>query len=309
VITTVTTDNDVIIPNGDQVIFRDGATAGTTPLTLAKTGSSTTVPNLKIENTQLADLSVLITNSATSGELRITPTGVTKSGNSTDSVTFGGSGSTSTAAGDVIIQGISTNATSKSGDVSIRGGDGSNGTSGDGGDVIIRGGTPLVSGTDGVISIGATNTSEVTIGGTGGSLVINDGTDVGSNTHVLTSDGTNATWEPVPSAPTLTKTITIEDPVAESLPFFFSLTAITVTQCRALIQGGTSIDVTVASGTTYLTVVATNVNDQTASSTTTGANLTINTAAIAASSNVWLTLSDPVATPTILTVTLTYTET
>jgi hypothetical protein len=164
IITTAPIDNSVAVPSANPIIFTDGAVAGTAPLTVAKTGASTTVPNLKIENTQLADLSVLITNSATSGELRISPSGVTKGGDSTDNVTFGGVGSTSTAAGDVIIAGISTNATTKSGDVSIRGGDGANGTSGDGGDVTIRGGAPLVSGTDGDIKIGEASTNEILFG-------------------------------------------------------------------------------------------------------------------------------------------------
>lgn len=125
--------------------------------------------------------------------------------------------------------------------------------------------------------------------------------------QVLTSAGAGA----VPTfqnTVVLTKTIVIEDPVAESLPFFFTSGAITITQVRALIQGGTSIPVTVASGTTYLTVVATNVNAQTASNTTTGADLTIAASGVAVNSHVWLTLGTPVLTQTLLTVTLKYTE-
>jgi hypothetical protein len=107
----------------------------------------------------------------------------------------------------------------------------------------------------------------------------------------------------------ITKTITIEDPVAESVFFFYTPFAITLSQVRALIQGGTSIPVTLASGTTYLTVVDTNVNAQTASNTTTGADLTIADTTIAAGSNVWLTLGTPNGTQTLLTVTAVFKET
>jgi hypothetical protein len=163
VITVAPIDNALTVPSGNPIIFTDGTVAGLSPVTISKTGSSTTAPNLTLENTQGADLSVLITNAATGGELKISPAGVTKGGDSTDAITFG-SGTTSTAAGDVHITGISTSATTKSGDVLISGGDGANGTSGDGGDVIIRGGAPLVSGADGDIKIGISDTNEVLFG-------------------------------------------------------------------------------------------------------------------------------------------------
>jgi len=129
----------------------------------------------------------------------------------------------------------------------------------------------------------------------------------GTDTHVLTSNGPDTV--PTFQAPDIhSKTFTIEDPVAESLPFFFTSKAITLSKVRALIQGGTSIPVTLASGTTYLTVVDTNVNAQTASNTTTGADLTIADTTIATNSNVWVTLGTPVGTQTIITITVEYTE-
>jgi hypothetical protein len=129
-----------------------------------------------------------------------------------------------------------------------------------------------------------------------------------STDQVLTATGaTTAEWKAAPTAPTLSKTITMELPVSESMAFFYTPIAITLTQVRALIQGGTSIPVTVASGTTYLTVVDTNVSAD-ADSLTTGTDLTITDATIAAGSNVWLTLGTPVGTQTLLTITLVYTE-
>jgi hypothetical protein len=153
-------------------------------------------------------------------------------------------------------------------------------------------------------------------GGTDGNLITYDTNGdpayvaTGDAGEVLTSNGvdTAPTMQASPSAPTLTKTITIEDPIAEPMPFFFSRQAITLTFVRALIQGGTSIPVSIRSGTGYLTTMETNVDAQTADNTSTGADLTIADATIVAGRNVWVSFGTPVGTQTLITITIEYTE-
>jgi hypothetical protein len=146
-------------------------------------------------------------------------------------------------------------------------------------------------------------------GGTDGELITYDAAGdpayvaTGNLGEVLTSAGAGA----APSFQVLTpapKTIVIENPVAETVYFFRAWTAMTLTTVRALIQGGTSIPVTLASGTTYGSVIDTHVSAQTALNTTTGANLTIADTTIAAGRNVWLTFGTPVGTQTLITVDL-----
>ena len=97
------------------------------------------------------------------------------------------------------------------------------------------------------------------------------------------------------------KGINVPDPVAETVWFFHTSSDMTLSTCRAIVEGGTSIPVTLASGPTYKTVVDTHVNAQSALvSATGGANLTIADATIAAGSNVWLTFGTPVGTQTMI---------
>jgi len=72
---------------------------------------------------------------------------------------------------------------------------GNNTGTGDGGDVIISGGNATGGGDKGIVNIAPYTTSQILMGSTGCTLSIHDGTDTGASTHVLTSDGTNATWE------------------------------------------------------------------------------------------------------------------
>ena len=97
------------------------------------------------------------------------------------------------------------------------------------------------------------------------------------------------------------KGINVPNPVAETVWFFHTSSDMTLSTCRAIVEGGTSIPVTLASGPTYKTVVDTHVNAQSALvSATGGANLTIADATIAAGSNVWLTFGTPVGTQTMI---------
>ena len=114
------------------------------------------------------------------------------------------------------------------------------------------------------------------------------------------------------SAATLTKSITVEDPVTgETISMFFTTVAITVTQITAVIVGSTSITFNISHGTSRAAV--TNdvmTSDDVADSTTTG-NITTtgwsdNT--IPADSFVCLTTSAASGTPTELHVTVEYTE-
>jgi hypothetical protein len=115
-----------------------------------------------------------------------------------------------------------------------------------------------------------------------------------------------------PTAPTLTKSITIEDPAAdEDISMFFTTVAITVTQITAVIVGSTSVSFDIEHGTSRATPTGTGVigTDEVADSTTTG-NITTSFTdeTIPENSFVWLTTSNLSGTPTELNVTIEYTE-
>jgi hypothetical protein len=136
----------------------------------------------------------------------------------------------------------------------------------------------------------------------------------GADGHVLTSKGTGEVpvFEAAAGAPSLTKSITIEDPAAdENVSMFFTTVAITVTQITAVIQGSTSVDFNIEHGASRASGTDVMTADDTADSTTTG-NITTSggftDATIPADSFVWLTTSALSGTPTELNVTIEYTE-
>jgi hypothetical protein len=136
----------------------------------------------------------------------------------------------------------------------------------------------------------------------------------GTATHVLTSNGpdTVPTFQAAASAPTLTKSITVEDPVTgETISMFYTNVAITVTQITAVIVGSTSITFNISHGTSRAAVTSDVMTaDDVADSTTTG-NVTTtgwDDETIPADSFVCLTTSAASGTPTELHVTIEYTE-
>jgi len=136
----------------------------------------------------------------------------------------------------------------------------------------------------------------------------------GASGTVLTSTGTTTapTFQAASTAPTLTKSITVEDPVTdETISMFYTNVAITVTQITAVIVGSTSVTFNISHGTSRAAV--TNdvmAADDVADSTTTG-NITTtgwSDEDIPADSFVCLTTSAASGTPDELHVTVEYTE-
>jgi hypothetical protein len=137
----------------------------------------------------------------------------------------------------------------------------------------------------------------------------------GADGHVLTSKGAGAVpvFEAAPATPTLTKSITVEDPVSgETISMFYTNVAITVTQITAVIVGSTSVTFNISHGTSRAAVTNDVMSaDDVADSTTTG-NITTSFGGgdptIPADSFVALTTSAASGTPTELHVTVEYTE-
>jgi hypothetical protein len=164
VLTVAPINNVVNVQAADPVILRDGGDITVTPLTLTKLASSTVVPLLELQVTQLANLAVRIADISTGGGMRIAGSGIAHEGNTTDPIGFGG-GTTTTAAGDTVVFGIGTTLQdSDGGRVLIAGGDNSNATSGDGGDVELLAGFFTTSGVNGTIYIGRQDPEEISFG-------------------------------------------------------------------------------------------------------------------------------------------------
>jgi len=132
----------------------------------------------------------------------------------------------------------------------------------------------------------------------------------GAGEALVTTSATAAAWKAIP---TLTKGITVEDPVTgETISMFYTNVAITVTQITAVIVGSTSITFNISHGTSRAAVTNDVMSaDDVADSTTTG-NITTSFGGgdptIPADSFVCLTTSAASGTPTELHVTVEYTE-
>jgi hypothetical protein len=286
-------DNDVTIPTGDPLIFRDGAVANVTPLSLERTGSGTD-PVISIATGNIVTPAIYSTDGGTNS-LELTGAGLTWD-SGTAAVTIGGGTNGGTGGADLFVT-----AQRKS-------------TTGNGGDTYIDGGDGVTGATDGALYLGTYTSASVSIGNAGAPLAIHDGTDVGANTHVLTSNGTTQTWEAQASAPTLTKSITIEDPVTlEDITFFYTPVAITITQIAAVIRGSSPsvkwylVHETMTTGRDTAGNLV--INGGTTTTDEGGVSITsFDDATVPADSFLWVTTTDVSGTNAELALTVKYTE-
>lgn len=161
-ITGGTPDNDVDVPTGDPIIFRDGGTSGTTPLKVAKAAGSageSGTPAALVEVNDALGIGIKLTSTGapTDQYTDFLPSGI-YFGNPDAAQRF------------YSITGHSKSGATGGCDISISGG--ANVSTGDGGDVSINAGAST-SGTDGEVLIGNTGaTSMVRIGGSGAHLSV-----------------------------------------------------------------------------------------------------------------------------------------
>lgn len=152
-------DNDVLIPTGDPIIFRDNDVAATTPLTLIKIADSgdytTTLPALKVEvdTSQLPGIS--IENTGGTDELFMAPSHLQFSGPNGFSL---GGRDEGASPGDLTVTANTSNSSSTQGGISYVRGGSALGTTSDGGDLYIFGGPGTSA--DGTIYIGGYDSTE-----------------------------------------------------------------------------------------------------------------------------------------------------
>jgi hypothetical protein len=132
----------------------------------------------------------------------------------------------------------------------------------------------------------------------------------GTDTHVLTSNGpdTVPTFQVAPSAPIpKADTITIEDPVSGDVILFGRTDrALTIDTVYAVIDSGTSVVVSILSGTSRASADQINVNTQTASSTTTGTSLTISATNFDGTDWRWVTIGTVTGSVDSICITISY---
>ena len=139
---------------------------------------------------------------------------------------------------------------------------------------------------------------------------------LGSGSGVATYTATTGTGNILRASklPTLSKSITVEDPTgAEDISMFFTSVAITVTEIRAVLVGGgasRSVTWTVRHGTDRSATGAEAVTGGTATtSLTSGSDVTsFNDATIVADSFVWIETTAMVDDPGEISLTIVYTE-
>lgn len=132
----------------------------------------------------------------------------------------------------------------------------------------------------------------------GGSFVGNSGP----------TGATGSTGSTGPAGPIGPRSISITYPgSAENTVVFYTTSALTLTDVRSVISGGSSsVTFSIVSGASRASPSTTHVNAQLANSTTTGTSNTISNASIPANTFVVLTTSAISGTPLELNVTLTF---
>lgn len=127
-----------------------------------------------------------------------------------------------------------------------------------------------------------------------------------STGDVLVYDGVAGVWESAPKIVVNSKSLTIFSPsTSENVTMFFTTSALTLTQVRAVVSGGSaSVTYSLKSGTDRSTAVTTHVSAATVTSTTTGTNATIASAVVPSNSWIWLETSATGGTVTFFSINL-----